>query len=307
MARDGRRGHPGHRRQRADVARGVGARTTWATGRASTWSAGRTSWSTPSPPPASRSSCCSSAAGRLPSRRRRSEGGGDPRVLVPRPGDRPGRGRRAVRRRQPRRQAADHDPAIGRATCPPTTTTSRRRGAATSSTSVAPLFAFGFGLSYTTFAFDEPAAREEPTSASASPTRVLGGRDQHGHAGRRRGRAALHPRRRQQRHAAREGAEGLPAHHARPRARRATVAFDITPEQPGVLRHRHGVRASSPASSASWWAPRRATRTCSRSRCAWRREGTTSSRPPVVAPPRLLVGPEGSTSIAYTVSSPRRP
>ena len=90
-----------------------GRSITWATARASTWSAGRTSWwtriaatGTPivallfSGRPASVRNLAEKAAAIL-------------ELLVPRPGVRPCRGRRAVRRRQSRRQAADHDPAIG--------------------------------------------------------------------------------------------------------------------------------------------------------------------------------------------------
>ena len=56
------------------------------------------------------------------------------RVLVPRPGD-GHRGRRGtVRRRQPRRQTADHDSALGRPRCRLTTTTSRPPAAAICST-----------------------------------------------------------------------------------------------------------------------------------------------------------------------------
>ncbi len=68
----------------------------------------------------------------------------------------------------------------------------------------------------------------------------VGGRGEHGNASRRRSRPALHPRRREQRHAAGQGAEGVPAHHAGPgraphrRLRRHAGAV-------GVLRHRHGV------------------------------------------------------------------
>ena len=68
--------------------------------------------------------------------------------------------RGAVRRREPGRQAARSRSRARSATCRPTTTTSRRRGAATCSTTVDPLFAFGYGLSYTTFALREPAPRE---------------------------------------------------------------------------------------------------------------------------------------------------
>jgi hypothetical protein len=81
--------------------------------RASTWWAGRKNWSRRCWPPASRWSCCCSTAGRFPSttsartcRRFWSAG-----IWARKPA-RGGGG--AVRRFQPRRQAADHDSAVGR-------------------------------------------------------------------------------------------------------------------------------------------------------------------------------------------------
>ena len=86
-------------------------------------------------------------------------------------------------------------------------------------------------------------------------------RDQHGHARRRRGRAALHPRPGQQRHAPGEGAERLPARHAA--AGRDADRFAST-SRPTASRSATSTwtSASSPASSASWSDPPRGTRTC---------------------------------------------
>ena len=104
---------------------------------------------------------------------------------------------------------------------------SARRGYVFDST--APLFAFGYGLSYTTFSF-ENLRLERNDIGTGDSTRVSVDVTNTGHARRRRSGAALHPRRHQQRDAPGQGTEGLPAHHARSPARRRTVTFDITPD-----------------------------------------------------------------------------
>ena len=223
-----RRRHPGHRRQRADVARGVGDEP-------------------PGRPPEPRPGRRAGRAGRGDRRHGQArrggalqrpaavatagggEGRGDPRGVVPRAGDRAAPSPRCCSATSTRAASCRSRCRGPSATCRPTTTTSRPRGAGTCSIRWTPLFAFGFGLSYTTFAFTNLRLDRSEIARRRVRARV-GGRDQHGAGGGRRGGAALHPRRGEQRHAAGEGAEGVPAHHARRRARRATVTFDVTPE-----------------------------------------------------------------------------
>ena len=126
-----------------------GRSTTSATGRAWTWSVSRTSWSRPSRPRASPSLRCSSADVRprfaTSSRRPRRFSS-----VVSRAGDRAGGGRGPVRRREARRQAAHHATAFGR----PRARLLQLQALRAARVSVrlgGPLFAFGFGLSYTTF------------------------------------------------------------------------------------------------------------------------------------------------------------
>ena len=140
VAQEGRRHRAGHRRQRADLARGLGAATTWATAPASISSAGRKNWSRPWSRWASRSSRSSSTAARFPSITLSAERAGHLRVLVSRPGNRPRRRRCALRRHQPRRQAAHQHSRAPPAICPRSTTTSPRRAAAICSTTSSPLY-----------------------------------------------------------------------------------------------------------------------------------------------------------------------
>ncbi len=73
---------------------------------------------------------------------------------------------------------------------------------------VSPLFAFGQGLSYTTFAFGKPRLAEKENPPRGVHAR-LGGSDQHRQGQRRRGGANVHPRFGQFRDAAGEGIKGL--------------------------------------------------------------------------------------------------
>ena len=105
-----------------------------------------------------------------------------------------------IGRREPGRQAADLDPARRRpgaglptATIRPAATRSRR--ATTSTGPSTPLWPFGHGLSYTTFAVDD--LRLDRDELATDGGRVGGQRRRHQHrrARRRRGRPALRPRR----------------------------------------------------------------------------------------------------------------
>ena len=167
-----------------------------------------------------------------------SEGGVDPRTVVPRAGNRPRGGRGAVRRREPGRQAAHHDPAVGR---PPAgllqlqavraAGLSLRHGRAAVSLRLRP-------------ELHHVRLRAPPPRQGRHRRRRHGQgvdrRDQHRRPSWRRGRAVVHPRPREQRHEAGEGAEGVPAHHAGPR-RAAYRRLRRHAGAVGLLRHRHGV------------------------------------------------------------------
>ncbi len=100
-----------------------------------------------------------------------------------------------------------------------------------------PLFAFGYGLSYTTFAFTN-LRLEKPEIGTPGVDAGSRGRDEHRHAARRRGGPALHPRPGQQRDPSGQGAEGLRARH--PRSRPDPDRRPRGEARPaGLLRHRH--------------------------------------------------------------------
>ena len=150
--RAGRRGAAGRRRQRADVAGGLGQEPPGRPPEPGPRQGSRTTWSMPSPPRASRSShCCSAGGPRRRSisskRRRRSSNSGTS-------------GRRAAAR-LPRRSVGDVNPggklpitiprSAGHIPAYYSHKPSARRGYLFESAD--PLFAFGYGLSYTTFRF----------------------------------------------------------------------------------------------------------------------------------------------------------
>ena len=105
---------------------------------------------------------------------------------------------------------------------------------------VSPLFAFGYGLSYTTFAINESAAdKEEDQHERLNPG--SGRRHEHRQARRHGSRPALHSRPRQLRHAPHQGAEGLPQSSAAARRNHHRHAR----HNPGcafLLRRQHEIR-----------------------------------------------------------------
>ena len=94
---------------------------------------------------------------------------------------------------------------------------------------VTPLYAFGFGLSYTTFRIDD-VRLERSTHRAARIDARDGDGDEHRQSRGHGSRAAVHPRPRELGDAAGEGAQGFRESVRSSRASRQTVSIDITPE-----------------------------------------------------------------------------
>ncbi len=179
----------------------------------------------------------------------------------------------ALRQGQPGRQAAGRASRAASARCRSTTTTSRRAARATStrsttratatSVSCAPLYEFGYGLSYTTFkvdnlrfsSHDDVRARGAIT-ASVDVTNT-------GTRRRRRRRPALHPRPGREHLAAGAPPARLPARDARARPD-ATVTLDARRRRTSASTTTRAGSASRPGRSRSTPATARPRRTTAR-------------------------------------------
>ena len=100
-----------------------------------------------------------------------------------------------------------------------------------------PLYPFGFGLSYTTLRHFG-AARADAGNRRKPAGARRGRRREHRQPRGRRGRPAVHPRRRGIGHPAGDRAQALPARHASA-GRAADVTFELTPDDLALVESRH--------------------------------------------------------------------